>query len=59
MTEDQKEIICRAQDNPSPLTAWEIDWLDNISDYPDHCTLSHRQEAVLNRIERKLDKDGT
>ena len=54
MTKDQKEIMQQAQDNPASLTAWEIDWLYDICDHPDHCTLSHRQEAVLNRINDKL-----
>jgi hypothetical protein len=54
MTGDQQEIVKDLLDLEEGLTAWEIEFLDNLyAAYFDR-DLSERQEEILDRIAKKL-----
>lgn len=50
----QQKIVSRALDNPDVLTEWEYIFINSIADRDR--PLTERQEAVLNRILKKLDE---
>lgn len=54
MTPDQKQIICDALDEPSNLTDWEYDFINDLAEFPDEYILYKKQNDILERIKEKL-----
>jgi len=55
MNRVQIKFIEDALDQDHKLTAWECDFISDISDRGDDYELSEKQNEILNRIQRKLN----
>ena len=55
MNRVQQRFVKDALDQPEKLTDWEYDFINSIAEIPDDRELTERQNAILNRIQRKLD----
>jgi len=55
MNRVQIKFINDAQDQPEKLTDWEWDFIGNLAEKDEAYQLSEKQNAILNRIQRKLD----
>jgi hypothetical protein len=56
MTEDQKQIVLRAIDEPDNLSAWEFDFINSLAEM-EHVTLTKKQDDILVRIAHKLGEE--
>jgi hypothetical protein len=54
MNKVQIQFVKDALDQPEKLTPWEFDFINDLADREEF-PLSDKQNAVLNRIQRKLD----
>lgn len=54
----QRKFIIDALDNQELLTEWEIDYINSIADKEDHEELTEKQNAVLNRISQKINRES-
>lgn len=54
----QRKFIIDALDNQELLTEWEIDFINSIADKKDHEELTEKQNAVLNRISQKINRES-
>jgi len=52
----QIRFIKDAMDQPENLTEWENNFINDLSEKEDDYELSERQNATLNKIQRKLDQ---
>lgn len=50
----QEKQLARAENNDHLLDAWEQDFIENISDYPDTKELSERESSKLNKIDTMI-----
>jgi len=55
MNRVQKQFVKDALDQPYKLTEWEYKFINDIAEKPDSYELTEKQNAVLNRIQKKLD----
>lgn len=55
MNRVQKRFIKDALDQPEKLTEWENNFISDMAEKDDDYELSERQNATLNKIQRKLD----
>jgi len=55
MNRIQIKFIEDALDQDRNLTAWECDFIENLSNRPESYELSDKQNDTLNRISQKLD----
>lgn len=55
MNRVQIRFIKDALDQPDKLSEWEWEFINNIADNEEDYQLSEKQNAILNRIQRKLD----
>lgn len=55
MNRVQRKFVKDALDQPYNLNEWENDFIDNLADRDDDYELSEKENAVLNKIQRKLD----
>ena len=55
MNRVQVRFIKDALDQPEKLSDWEQQFISDLADKDDDYELSEKQNAVLNRIQRKLD----
>lgn len=53
MNRFQKSIIDTALDDPSLLSAWEYDFVNDLASKSEEYELSEKQNAILNRISQK------
>ncbi len=51
----QQRFVKDAIDQPEKLTDWEYDFINSLAEIPDDRELTEKQNAILNRIQRKLD----
>lgn len=56
MNRVQIRFIKDALDQPHNLTDWENEFINNLAEKGDDYVLSDKQNAVLNKIQRKLDQ---
>lgn len=54
MNRIQKTIIKQAIEDPSHLSDWEYDFVNDLADKEDDYELSEKQNSILNRIGSKL-----
>ena len=54
MNRVQERFILDALDQPEKLTEWEYDFINNLAEKDKDYELSEKQNAILNRIQRKL-----
>lgn len=55
MNRVQIRFIKDALDQPEKLSDWENQFISDLAEKPESYELSEKQNAVLNRIQRKLD----
>lgn len=55
MNRVQQRFVKDALDQPEKLTDWEYDFINALAELPEERELTEKQNAVLNRIQRKLD----
>lgn len=55
MNRVQIKFIKDALDQPENMTDWEYDFINDIAEKGDDYVLSDKQNAILNRIQSKLD----
>lgn len=55
MNRVQQKFVNDALDQPEKLTDWEYDFINSIAEIPEDRELTEKQNAILNRIQRKLD----
>ena len=55
MNRVQKKFVMDALDQDYKLTDWELGFINDLAEKPDDYELSEKQNAILNRIQRKLD----
>lgn len=55
MNRVQIRFIKDALDQPEKLSAWENQFINDLAEKPEEYELSEKQNAALNRIQRKLD----
>lgn len=54
MNKIQKHFVCDALEWEHKLTDWESEFINNLIDKFDDRELSDKQNAILNRIQRKV-----
>tara|TARA_R100000656_G_scaffold53800_2_gene42491 strand:+ start:724 stop:891 length:168 start_codon:yes stop_codon:yes gene_type:complete len=55
MNRVQIRFIKDALDQPEKLSKWENQFISDIAEKPESYELTEKQNAILNRIQRKLD----
>lgn len=55
MNRVQIQFVKDALDQPEKLSDWEYDFINDLAEKDEDYRLSDKQNAVLNRIQRKLD----
>lgn len=55
MNRVQIKFVKDALDQDYKLTEWEINFINDLADKPEGYELSEKQNAILNRIQGKLD----
>lgn len=53
MNNIQKKFIRDAIEDPSPLTQWEYDFIQNLASKENEYKLSEKQNDALNKISQK------
>ena len=56
MNRIQRKFVTDAMDNEEILTAWEIEFINNIASYDDDRELTDKQNEILNRISQKVNR---
>lgn len=56
MNKVQIKFIQDAMDNEYKLTSWEWDFINNLADKSEDYELSEKQNAILNRIQGKINQ---
>ena len=54
MNKVQAMFITEAMDQPERLSDWENEFIDSLADKEEDYLISEKQNAILNRIQRKL-----
>lgn len=55
MNRVQQKFVIDALEQPEVLTEWEFDFINSLAEIPEEQPLTEKQNAVLNRIQKKLE----
>lgn len=57
MNRVQTKIVLEALENPSLLSDWEWDFVNDMANKPDDFTPSEKQNKIINRIGSRLAEE--
>lgn len=58
MNNYQLNIIQRSMENPTVLSEWEYDFIEDMNDRGELYEVSEKQNGILNRIDSKLTREN-